>query len=77
MENTIQCANGRVGEIVEDRGHCVFARPLDAPQHVGYLGGVLNTLTCWDRQPNGSLHGMWFDSPYNAFVDANFLQSEG
>lgn len=64
---------GRIGVVIEDRGDSVFARPEGAPSHAGYRerNGVINTLTAWHRQGDGSFLGMWYDSSFGDFVNAS------
>ena len=59
---------GRIGEVTEDRGHGLFAKPagvpyrVDAAEKVG-MPGELITATFWHRAEDGSLEGCWYDSP--------------
>lgn len=59
---------GRIGDVTEDRGHGLFAKPagvpyrVDAAEKVG-MPGELITATFWHRAKDGSLEGSWYDSP--------------
>ena len=72
--------NGREGIVVEQRERGVFARPIDAPAYVesGPLVGVEGkamTQTFWSYQEDGSLKGLWYDSPINEFVIAQITST--
>ena len=65
--------NGRIGAVTEIRSNGVFARPEDAPYTVkdaGPVHGEYITATWWQRQPDGSLRGLWYDAPAGEFVTA-------
>ncbi len=67
---------GRCGKIVEDRGHCFFARPSSVPYVIAdgdgartMIGGAqVITATAFDRTVANSAQGLWFDSPHGARV---------
>lgn len=63
---------GRRGIITERRARGVFARPEEMPASVGFTRGAkLTTATFWTEQPDGTLRGLWVDSPLGGFVSAN------
>jgi len=63
-------SKNRIGVVTEIREGGVFARPGNVPYHIGYpfagAGNVGNntiliTATWWERQPDGSYLGEWYD----------------
>lgn len=72
--NTIIDSNGRRGIITERRSGGVFARPAEMPPSVDFARGAkLTTATFWTTQPDGTLRGLWADSPRGGFVTANYV----
>jgi len=76
INNQIEDTNGRIGIIVEDRGHGVFARPTgidpvirDNTGITGVSGASITTATYWSGVGN-TLRGLWWDSSCNSFVCA-------
>jgi hypothetical protein len=72
--------NGRKGIVVEKRDHGVFAKPEEAPAYVesGPLTGVEGkamTHTFWHFEDDGTLRGLWYDSPLNGFVTAHLAEN--
>ena len=76
--------NGRLGLITETRTHdgrpMYFARPVNVPYVVKDTDGrtcvahaEIITVTAWYTQPDGSLHGLWWDSPPSGFVAAQIV----
>jgi len=65
---TIIDSNGRRGQAYTTEYHpgTVWARPLGSAG----LDGNIITDTAWAIQPDGSLRGLWYDSPHGAFVTA-------
>lgn len=67
---------GRCGKIVEDRGHCFFARPLSVPYVIAdgdgsmtmIRGAKVITATAFHPAGADSAKGLWFDSKYGAYV---------
>lgn len=67
--------NGRIGVITEVRETCVFARPMphnnreisDLP---GVGRAVVITPTAWVVRQDGSLEGLWWDSPLGERLSA-------
>ena len=75
MSQTIIDENNRKGTVVETREGGVFARPEGVPAHVeakSFVGmeGKAKTETFWSYQADGSLRGLWYDSPINGFMTA-------
>lgn len=66
MTTQIKDTTGRIGTVTEDRGDVLFARPAGS-QH---LDGNIITSTAWHVTADGTLRGLWYDSPPNGFVDA-------
>lgn len=67
----IRDSNGRIGVVIEDRGDCIFAVPMGSPDlidgiHPGVGRAKFMTATAWDKQPDGSYRGFWFDAPVPA-----------
>lgn len=77
MSARIVDQHGRIGVVTEDRGDMVFARP-EAVDYVisdrhgvtGAQGAQLITSTAWSRHPDGTLSGLWYDSPLHANLAA-------
>jgi hypothetical protein len=65
---TIIDSNGRrgVGYTTPYHPGIIWARP----EGRGQLDGNCMTDTSWSIQPDGSLRGLWYDSPHGAFVSA-------
>ena len=75
----IQDRRGRIGDITEERGDGVFAKPHGAHYIVddyngttGVPGARLITATWWMCQLDGTLRGLWADSPLDGFTTAIF-----
>ena len=51
----------------------IFARPDGAPTELEAGNARLLTVTAWRRQPDGSLRGVWYDSPYGGLVTAHII----
>ena len=51
----------------------IFARPDGAPAELEAGNARLLTSTAWRRQPDGSLRGVWYDSPYGGLVTAHII----
>jgi hypothetical protein len=72
-------SNGRTGIVTSETDGGYFVRPEGVPYTIGDRDGVtgvknasLITATHWSLQPDGSLHGMWFDSRLGDFRTARF-----
>ena len=68
--------NGRIGIVTLEVEDGVFAKPEGAPDQVdsGPIVGVTGraiTSTKWHAKPDGSLRGLWYDSPPNKLVTAH------
>ncbi len=77
----IKDENGRIGVVTSETDGGVFAKPEGVPYKIGDKEGVtgvanavLITATHWDRHADGSLHGMWYDSPLGDFRTAKILE---
>ena len=76
----IKDENGRIGVVTSERQDGYFVRPEDVPYKIGDQDGItgvanaiLITATYWSRQPNGILHGLWFDSRLGDFRTARII----
>ena len=74
--------NGRIGDVTQERENGVFAKPEGIPYEIkgdnltGIDNSSLITATWWERLPDGSLSGLWFDSPVNGFLNAKEVPGE-
>ncbi len=71
---------GRIGAVTSETDAGVFARPEGIPYTIGDKDGVtgianatLITATHWTRHLDGTLHGIWYDSPLHDFRTARIL----
>lgn len=60
--------NGRIGVVTDVRETCIFARPIHHKhREISDLPGVgraiVITPTAWVVRQDGSLEGLWWDSP--------------
>ena len=76
----IQDHRGRIGDIIEDRGHEVLVQPHGACylandyNSTAGVPGVRRSMTSWwTRQPDGTLRGLWADSQLHGFYEAFFI----
>jgi hypothetical protein len=74
---------GRIGTVTSETDGGFFAKPEGVPYKIGDKDGVtgvanavLITATHWSKQPNGTLHGMWFDSRLGDFRTARGLDPD-
>jgi hypothetical protein len=76
----IKDENGRIGIVTSETATGVFAKPENVPYKIddkdgitGVANAILITATHWSRQPDGTLHGLWFDSPLHTFLTATVV----
>lgn len=62
-------SNGRVGIVDQVRDTGVFAHPAGVDYVIRRDGSDCMTATFWSRQEDGSLRGLWYDSPAGGFVN--------
>lgn len=65
--------NGREGVVVRTNNQGILARPVDVPAEFEEDGARYMIRTDFFWQEDGSLLGIWFDSPPNGFVTAHIL----
>lgn len=79
----IKDQNGRVGTVTEDRGDVLFAKPegieyvvKDDAGITGVPNAEIITATAWCVQPDGSLVGLWYDSPLHTSLRAQKITEQ-
>jgi len=75
--------NGRIGVVTSETDGGVFAKPEGVPYKIGDKNGVtgvanavLITATHWAIRPDGTLHGLWFDSHLGDFRTARVMEEK-
>jgi len=76
----IKDENGRIGVITGEREGGYFVRPENTKYKIddntgitGVSNATLITATFWSLRPDGTLHGLWFDSRLGDFKTAKII----
>jgi hypothetical protein len=76
----IKDQNGRIGTVTSETDGGFFAKPEGVPYKMGDKDGitgvsnaVLITATHWHRETDGTLTGLWFDSPLHTHLTATII----